>query len=103
MANIKGAEGGMDIELDEQLAQGQYANLAIISHSTTEFIIDFASVLPGMPKPKVNSRIILTPSHAKRLLYSLQENVARYENNHGAIEIHQRETLPPNLAPVGEA
>ncbi|MFI3323469.1 MAG: DUF3467 domain-containing protein [Rikenellaceae bacterium] len=103
MTKIKGAEGGIDIELDEQVAQGQYANLAIISHSTTEFIVDFAAVLPGMPKAKVASRIILTPEHAKRLLYSLQENIARYESNHGMIEIHQRETMPSSLTPVGEA
>ncbi len=103
MNKTNGAEGGMNIELDEQTAQGKYANLAIISHSTTEFIVDFAAVLPGMPKAKVNSRIILTPEHAKRLLYSLQENIVRYEGNHGTIEIHQRETTPPTLAPMGEA
>ncbi|MFI3317011.1 MAG: DUF3467 domain-containing protein [Rikenellaceae bacterium] len=103
MTKINGAEGGMDIELDEQVAQGQYSNLAIISHSPTEFVVDFAAVLPGMPKAKVASRIILTPEHAKRLLYSLQENVARYESNHGNIEIHHRESVPPSLTPVGEA
>ncbi len=103
MAKIQGAEGGLDIELNEEVAQGQYANLAIISHSTTEFVVDFAVALPGMPKAKVASRIILTPEHAKRLLYSLQENIARYESNHGTIEIHQRETKLPNMAPSGEA
>ncbi len=103
MTKIKGPEGGIDIELDEQIAQGQYANLAIISHSTTEFIVDFATVLPGMPKAKVVSRIILAPEHAKRLLYSLQENISRYETNNGPIEIHQREAMPSSLTPVGEA
>ncbi len=103
MTKINGAEGGIEIELSEQVAQGQYANLAIISHSTTEFIIDFAAALPAMPKAKVGSRIILTPEHAKRLLYSLQENIARYETNHGPIEIHQRDKMSSTLAPVGEA
>ncbi|MFI3280620.1 MAG: DUF3467 domain-containing protein [Rikenellaceae bacterium] len=103
MTKINGAEGGIDIELDEQIAQGQYSNLAIISHSPTEFVVDFAAALPGMPKAKVLSRVILTPEHAKRLLYSLQENVARYETNHGPIKIHQREVVPPALTPVGEA
>ncbi len=103
MTKITGAEGGIDIELDEQIAQGQYANLAIISHSPTEFVLDFTAVLPGMPKAKVVSRVILTPEHAKRLLFSLQENISRYENNHGPIVIHQRETSPTTMAPVGEA
>ncbi len=103
MAQINGAEGGLEVDINEQVAQGQYANLAIISHSTTEFIIDFAAKLPAMPKAKVNSRVILTPEHAKRLLYSLQENVARYESNNGVIELHHREKQPINLTPMGEA
>ena len=73
MAEIK--KMGLDIELDETTAQGNYSNLAIISHSTSEFIIDFATVLPGVPKARVKSRVILTPEHAKRLLLSLQENI----------------------------
>lgn len=80
---------GIDIELDAEVAQGHYSNLAIISHSTSEFILDFAAILPGLPKAKVKSRIILTPEHAKRLLMSLQENVARYESNVGRIELQQ--------------
>ena len=80
---------GIDVELDPEVAKGHYSNLAIISHSTSEFIIDFASLLPGMPKAAVNSRIILTPEHAKRLLLSLQDNVARYETNIGRIELQQ--------------
>ena len=81
MAEIK--KMGLDIELDETTAQGNYSNLAIISHSTSEFIIDFATVLPGVPKARVKSRVILTPEHAKRLLLSLQENITRYESNVG--------------------
>ena len=77
----------MDIELADDTAQGHYSNLAIISHSTSEFIIDFATVLPGLPKARVKSRIILTPEHAKRLLMSLQENIMRYEISMGKIEI----------------
>ena len=80
---------GIDVELDAEVAQGHYSNLAIISHSTSEFIVDFAAILPGLPKAKVKSRIILTPEHAKRLLLSLQENIARYETNVGRIELQQ--------------
>ncbi|MBQ2033914.1 MAG: DUF3467 domain-containing protein [Alistipes sp.] len=80
---------GLDIELTEDIAQGNYSNLAIISHSTSEFIVDFATVLPGLAKAKVKSRVILTPEHAKRLLLSLQENITRYESNIGKIEIPQ--------------
>ena len=83
---------GIDIELDAEVAQGHYSNLAIISHSTSEFILDFAAILPGLPKAKVKSRIILTPEHAKRLLMSLQENVARYETNVGRIELQQMQS-----------
>ena len=85
MAEIK--KIGMDIELSDETAQGHYSNLAIISHSTSEFIVDFATVLPGVPKARVKSRIILTPEHAKRLLMSLQENIMRYESTMGKIEI----------------
>ena len=80
---------GIDVELSAEVAQGHYSNLAIISHSTSEFIIDFAAILPGLPKAHVKSRIILTPEHAKRLLLSLQDNVARYESNVGRIELQQ--------------
>lgn len=77
----------IDIELDEAVAQGDYANLAIISHSTSEFVIDFAALMPGLPKAKVKNRIILAPEHAKRLLMSLQDNITRYESNVGRINI----------------
>ena len=82
---------GIDVELDSEVAQGHYSNLAIISHSPSEFILDFAAILPGLPKAKVKSRIILTPEHAKRLLMSLQENIARYETNVGRIQLQQHE------------
>ena len=72
-----------DIELDRDVAQGTYSNLSIISHSSSEFIIDFIRIMPGMPKAEVKSRIILTPEHAKRLLLALQDNVRRFEIDYG--------------------
>ena len=80
---------GIDVELDAEVAQGHYSNLAIISHSPSEFVVDFAAILPGLPKAKVKSRIILTPEHAKRLLMSLQDNIARYETNFNRRELQQ--------------
>ena len=79
------------IELSEEIGQGIYSNLAIISHSPSEFVIDFVRVLPGIPKAMVKSRIILTPEHAKRLLAALKDNVSRFENQFGAIK-HVDET-----------
>ena len=89
---------GLEIQLDEQVAQGNYCNLALIAHSTSEFIIDFATMLPGLPKARVKSRVVLTPEHAKRLLLSLQENVSRYENSFGKINIP---TKQPMIDPFG--
>lgn len=84
MAEIK--KLGIDLQLEDQIAQGEYANLAIISHSSSEFVLDFAALMPGVPKAKIKSRIILAPEHAKRLLLSLQENITRYESAMGRIE-----------------
>ena len=78
---------GIEIQLDEQVAQGNYCNLAIIAHSTSEFVLDFATMLPGLPKARVKSRVVLTPEHAKRLLRTLQENIVHYESAIGKIEI----------------
>jgi len=75
----------VNIELPEDVAQGTYANLAIITHSNSEFFIDFAGMAPGMPKAKVKSRIVMTPEHAKSLLMALQDNIARYESTFGKI------------------
>ncbi|MFI3292665.1 MAG: DUF3467 domain-containing protein [Rikenellaceae bacterium] len=98
MADTKGAQGGaMDIEISDSVAEGRYANLAIISHSTSEFILDFAVHLPGLSKAKVHSRVILTPEHAKRLLYSLQENINRYESKHGSISMPQERMSPQEI------
>ena len=86
----------INIELSEEMAEGIYSNLAMITHSTSEFIIDFIKIMPGIPKAKVKSRIILTPQHAKRLLRALQDNVGKYESLHGTIkEPTPGEVLPP--------
>lgn len=77
----------LQIELKDEVAQGTYANLAIIAHSSSEFIVDFVRVMPGLPKAGVQSRIILTPEHAKRLMFALQENVMKYERQFGAIRM----------------
>jgi hypothetical protein len=76
----------ISIELNEEIAQGTYSNLAVITHSSSEFVIDFVRIMPGIPKAQVKSRIILTPEHAKRLIAALQDNVAKYEAVHGKIK-----------------
>ena len=76
----------LKIELTPEVAEGIYSNLAIISHSSSEFVLDFVRIMPGAPKANVKSRIILTPEHAKRLLFALQDNVSRYENQFGKIK-----------------
>lgn len=82
----------LQIELREEVAQGTYANLAIISHSSSEFIVDFIRVMPGLPKADVKSRIVLTPEHAVRLLYALQENIRGYESTFGKIRLPEEQT-----------
>ena len=74
-----------NIELSEDVAQGVYSNLAVITHSPAEFVIDFIRIMPGVPKSKVKSRIILTPEHAKRLVAALNDNISKYEAVHGTI------------------
>ena len=76
-----------NFELKPEIAQGTYSNLAIISHSRSEFIIDFAAMLPGLPKPEVRSRIVMTPEHCKRLLGALTDNISRYEAQFGPISL----------------
>lgn len=78
----------LNIELSEEIAQGVYSNLAVITHSSSEFVIDFVRIMPGVPKANVKSRIILTPEHAKRLLLALQENVGKFERANGPIKIN---------------
>ncbi|MCD7962533.1 MAG: DUF3467 domain-containing protein [Rikenellaceae bacterium] len=84
--NKKGPKS-IDIELSQAVAEGVYSNMAIISHSSSEFIMDFIRIMPGVPKAPVKSRVILTPEHAKRLLLSLQDNVNKYEKTFGKIAI----------------
>ncbi len=79
-------QGQLNIELSEEIAEGVYSNLAILTHSNAEFIIDFVQVMPGTPKAKVKSRIILTPQHAKRLLHALGDNIQKFEQVHGTIK-----------------
>ena len=80
-------ENELKIELKPEIAKGSYSNLAIITHSRSEFIIDFATMLPGVPKPEVGNRIIMTPEHAKRLFLALQDNLSKYESQNGPITL----------------
>ena len=95
----------LQIELKEETAQGVYSNLAMITHSSSEFVMDFISILPGRAKAQVRSRVIMSPEHAKRLLLALQDNVAKYENAFGKIELRGRkETYMPPISDFhGEA
>lgn len=104
MEEEKRNENQIDIELSEEVSDGIYANLAIISHSNSEFIVDFVRMMPGTPKAKVKSRIILSPQHAKRLMMALGENIRKYEESFGEIESHEQvPSFPMNFGPVGEA
>jgi len=103
MAEEKAKQNQLNIELDESVADGTYANLAIINHSVSEFVVDFVNVMPGTPKAKVKSRIILTPQHAKRLMKALAENVSRFEKAHGEIKDYEQPPIPMNFGPTGQA
>lgn len=95
----------INIELSEEIAEGVYANLAMIAHSNSEFVIDFIRLMPGVPKAKVKSRIVITPEHAKRLLYALKENIDKYEESFGVIKkTEETPRFPLNFGgAVGEA
>lgn len=106
MDNNKNNPGGqLQLELPQDVAQGNYANFAMITHSSSDFIVDFARILPGIPKAQVKSRVILAPEHAKRLLQALQENIMRYERDFGKIQIpnQQPRTIAPFNLNKGEA
>lgn len=94
----------INIELPEEIAEGIYANFAIIAHSNQEFVVDFVRLLPGVPKAKVKSRIILTPQHAKRLVKALNENIKRYEEQFGKIEdVDNIPPFPMGFGPTAQA
>ena len=100
----KPKKGQINIELDEKIAEGTYSNLAIINHSVSEFVIDFVSIMPGTPKSKVKSRIILTPQHAKRFMKALVDNVKRFEAANGAIQDIEEIQIPMNFGgPTAQA
>jgi len=84
--NPKGKQNQINIELSEEIAEGVYANLAMIAHSNSEFVIDFIRLMPGVPTAKVKSRVVITPEHAKRLLYALDDNIKKYEDTFGPIK-----------------
>ncbi|MCL3781553.1 DUF3467 domain-containing protein [Prolixibacteraceae bacterium JC049] len=99
----------LNIELSEEVAEGTYSNLAIITHSSSEFVLDFVRIMPGIPKANVKSRVILTPEHAKRLMLALQDNIAKFEAANGPIKnVGDEGAMPPmmppmNFGPAGEA
>ena len=103
--NERNQSGQLQIELSQEVAQGEYANFAIITHSSSDFVIDFARVLPGVPKAQVKSRVILAPEHAKRLLGALQENIVKYEQEFGQIKIPNQKltTIAPFSTGKGDA
>ncbi len=94
---------GIQIELTEETGQGTYSNLAVIAHSSSEFVVDFVRMMPGLPKAKVQSRIILTPEHAKRLMLALIDNVKKFESQFGEIQLQGQGFTPQIMGPVGEA
>jgi len=95
----------INIELSEDIAEGQYANLAMIAHSSSEFVIDFIRLMPGLPKAKVKARIVITPEHAKRLLAALTDNIERFEQTFGTIKTQpETPSYPMNFGgAIGEA
>ena len=104
MSNKKPSEQQqLNIAIDENVADGIYSNLAIINHSASEFIVDFITVMPGSPKAKVKSRVILTPEHAKRFKKAMEENIQRFEKANGTIKANDTPNIPLNFGPTGAA
>lgn len=105
MSQEENNNGQLNIELTEEIAEGVYANLAMIAHSNSEFVVDFIRMMPGVPKAKVKSRIILTPEHAKRLMQALADNVTKYESQFGEIKMeNDGPKIPMNFGgTIGEA
>jgi hypothetical protein len=94
MSEKKPADVKLEIQLDEEMAQGVYANLAVVNHSDSEFTLDFIFVPPQAPRAKVRSRVITSPRHVKRLISALQDNLARYERTYGAVEGERSNPVP---------
>lgn len=103
MADNNSNKNQINIELTDEIAEGIYSNLAVITHSHSEFIVDFVKLMPGIPKAKVKSRIILTPEHAKRLYKALSDNLKKYEAVHGAIKDNGDAMPPFNMGPTAQA
>ena len=107
MADDKPKEKNMDISLSEKTAEGVYSNMVLINHSSSEFVLDFIQIMPGLTKAGVRSRVILAPEHAKRLLFALGENMQKYESINGEVEIKDNKgsskEIPLNFGPPGEA
>jgi hypothetical protein len=105
MAKEAPKENQINIELSEEIAEGEYANLAMIAHSNSEFVIDFIRLMPGIPKAKVKSRIVITPEHAKRFLAALADNIDRFEASFGEIKnTYDEPHFPMNFGGnIGEA
>ena len=105
MSEEKKQQEGLNIKLSEEVAEGTYSNIAIINHSPSEFVVDFIQMMPGVPKAKVKSRIILTPQHAKRLMKALNDNISKFEAQHGEIkDVDPTGGIPMNFGgPTAEA
>ena len=104
MSSIPEQPGQLNIEISEEVSEGTYANLAIITHSHAEFVIDFVNVMPGTPKSKVKSRIVLTPFHAKRFMKALIENINKFEATSGSIQDMDQVEIPFTFGgPIAQA
>ena len=104
MSSIPEQPGQLNIEISEEVSEGTYANLAIITHSHAEFVMDFVNVMPGTPKSKVKSRIVLTPFHAKRFMKALVENINKFEATSGTIQDMDQVEIPFTFGgPIAQA
>jgi type III secretory pathway component EscV len=104
MSDQTSSPNQINIEISEEVAEGTYANLAIITHSHAEFVIDFVNVMPGTPKSKVKNRIVLTPFHAKRFMKAMIENIKKFEAANGTIQDMESVEIPFNFGgPAGQA
>lgn len=104
MTDEKAKGNQLNIEISEEVADGIYSNLAIITHSNSEFVLDFVRVMPGVPKAKVRARVLLTPQHAKRLMRALVDNLQKFEQVHGVIRETEMPEIPMNFGgPTAQA